>query len=72
MFIAHILDGRATPIKSHARSEQEKIKNAHSAILILRNPFDTLRAEFKRTRVGKTGQLTKVNMTGKKFVAIVF
>ena len=50
----------------------EKIKNAHSAILILRNPFDTLRAEFKRTRVGKTGQLTKVNMTGKKLVAIVF
>ena len=71
-FKARILDGRATPIKSHALSGRKDIENAHRAILILRNPFDTLRAEFKRRRVGKTKQLKKVNMAGKKLAAIVF
>ena len=57
-----ILDGTATPIKTHELSEVSG--NASRAILILRNPFDALRAEFKRQRVGKKGQITINTLTG--------
>ena len=62
-FRARVLDGTATPIKTHSLCRPTE--KSDSAILILRNPLDTLRAEYKRRNLGKTGQLGKVRLTGK-------
>ena len=66
-FVYHVFNGSATPIKTHKKAEKElrKIKGVNRAILILRNPFDVLKSEYKRRTVGKTGLFTEAHLSGK-------
>ena len=66
-FVSHVFNGTATPIKTHKKPGKKHriLKGVNRAILILRNPFDVLRSEYKREKVGKTGLFTEEKLSGK-------
>lgn len=54
-----LLNGSASPIKTHLRSDDDRMPVKYDkAILILRNPYDAIRAEYNREHAGKTGHVT--------------
>ena len=59
-FIPFVFNGSATPIKTHKWQSRivPSLEQVNKVILILRDPFDALTAEYKRITTSKTGQLT--------------
>ena len=67
-YLYHVYNGSATPIKTHHKEYKVKtsglLGNITKAILLLRDPFDALKAEFKRRKSGKTEQITEEQLSG--------
>ena len=66
-----IVDGSASPIKTHRTQDSPKQPQVDfdKVILILRDPYDSLRANYNRLNAGKTGVVDqkKFKMDGKTF-----
>ena len=55
------LDGTASPIKTHRTAENTNVPRVQfdKAILLLRDPYAALRANYNRYKAGKTGVIAE-------------
>ena len=65
-----VTDGRVLVIKSHASNIE--IQNCSRAIILVRNPFRAIIAEFSRQKAGKTGvpQMENFKTEGKNLYLV--
>ena len=64
-----LFDGSAIPIKTHKRADADYGKQNlvfSKGILIVRNPFDAIRANFNRRVVGNTDVVTEETFNKKR------
>ena len=60
-----VTDGRVIMVKTHYWDKAEK-NSYQKAVILIRSPYDTLKAEFKRRGIGEhTSQITIIPDDGK-------
>ena len=64
-----VFDGSVSPIKTHMRADGGNRLNNDleydKAILMYRNPYQTIKANYNRRKAGKTGIVTVENFSQK-------